>query len=93
MAHYAEHSGFEIDRRRLAWSVVWIRIKASMTTNGGLRGFLDGRDNRVVRPTLGLGVVTSTERWLASALGDDVEALGNRMLASQRSAYIGDEAR
>ena len=36
-----------------------------MTTNGGLRGFLDGRDNRVVRPTLGLGVVTSTERWLA----------------------------
>jgi aminoglycoside phosphotransferase (APT) family kinase protein len=93
LAHYAEHAGFEIDRRRLAWSVVWIRIKASMTTNGGLRGFLDGRDNRVVRPALGLGVVTSTERWLASALGDDVEALGHRMLASQRSAYIGDEAR
>ena len=46
-------AGFEIDRRRLAWSVVWIRIKASMTTNGGLRGFLDGRDNRVVRPALG----------------------------------------
>ena len=93
LAHYAEHAGFDIDRRRLAWSVVWIRIKASMTTNGGLRGFLDGRDNRVVRPSLGLGVVTSTERWLASALGDDVEALGHRMLASQRSAYIGDEAR
>ncbi len=93
LAHYAEHAGFEIDRRRLAWSVVWIRIKASMTTNGGLRGFLDGRDNRVVRPALGLGVVTSTERWLASALGDDVEALGNRMLASQRSAYITDEVR
>jgi aminoglycoside phosphotransferase (APT) family kinase protein len=91
LAHYAEHAGFEIDGRRLAWSVVWIRIKASMTTNGGLRGFLDGRDNRVVRPALGLGVVTSTERWLASALGDDVEALGHRMLASQRSAYIGDE--
>jgi len=88
LAHYAAAAGFAIDRRRLAWATVWIRIKASMTTNGGLAGFLDGRDDRLVRPALGIGVVKTTEQWLASALGSDVEALGNDMLARQRSPYL-----
>ena len=86
--HYADAAGFAIDRRRLAWSVVWIRIKASMTTNGGLAGFLDGRDRRLVRPALGMGVAKSTESWLATALGRDVEELGNQILARQRSPYV-----
>ncbi len=91
LAHYADAAGFIIDRRRLAWSVVWIRIKASMTTNGGLAGFLDGRDGRLVRPALGMGVAKATESWLATALGSDVEDLGNQILARQRSPYVLDD--
>ena len=92
LAHYAEAAGFAIDRRRLAWSVVWIRIKASMTTNGGLAGFLDGRDGRLVRPALGMGVAKATESWLATALGRDVEELGHQILARQRSPYVIEDA-
>ncbi len=88
LAHYAEHAGFAVDRRRLAWATVWTRVKASFTTNGGLAGFLDGRDNRLVRPALGIGVAKATERWLAGALGKDVEALGHELLAAQRSPYV-----
>lgn len=88
LAHYAECTGFAIDRRRLAWATVWTRVKASLTTNGGLAGFLDGRDDRLVRPALGIGVAKATERWLATALGGDVEALGHQLLASMRSPYV-----
>jgi aminoglycoside phosphotransferase (APT) family kinase protein len=88
LAHYAAATGFEIDRRRLAWSVVWIRIKASMTTNGGLAGFLDGRDRRLVRPALGIGVAKTTESWLADALGGNVEELGHQIMSRQRSPYV-----
>ena len=88
LAHYARSAGFAIDRRRLAWSTVWIRLKASMTTNGGLAGFLDGRDRRLVRPALGMGIVKTTEQWLAKSLGGDVEELGNQFLAHQRSPYL-----
>ena len=48
--------------------------------------------NRVVRPALGIGVVTSTERWLASALGDDVEALGHRCWPANAAPTSSDEA-
>lgn len=88
LSHYAEHAGFTIDKRRLAWAIVWTRIKASFTTNGGLAGFLDGRDNRLIRPALGIGVAKATERWLAGALGKNVEDLGHQLLAAQRSPYI-----
>lgn len=93
LAHYADAAGFAIDRRRLAWATVWIRIKASMTTNGGLGAFLDGRDRRLVRAALGVGVAKTTESWLAAALGRDVEELGHQMLARQRSSYIDSGAR
>ncbi len=88
LAHYAAAAGFAIDRRRLAWSIVWIRIKASMTTNGGLAGFLDGRDRRLVRPALGIGVPKTTESWLAGALGSDVAELGHQIMSRQRSPYV-----
>ena len=58
--HYAGHSGFAIDRELLAWAAVWIRVKASMSTNSGLAGFLDGRDNRLLAGT-GHRIVKPTE--------------------------------
>jgi aminoglycoside phosphotransferase (APT) family kinase protein len=88
LAHYAEHAGFTIDPDHLAWATVWIRVKASMTTNGGLRGFLDGRDNRMARPALGLGIVKQTERWVASMLDRPVAEVGHELLARARSPYL-----
>jgi aminoglycoside phosphotransferase (APT) family kinase protein len=88
LAHYAGHAGFAIDLDDLAWATVWIRIKASMTTNGGLRGFLDGRDNRMARPALGLGIPKRTERWVATMLDRPVVAVGRELLAAARSPYL-----
>lgn len=88
LAHYAEHAGFAIPPELLAWSVVWIQVKASMTTNGGLAAFLSGVDNRMVRPALGLGHIKRTEARLSSALGRDVTEVGLELLADVRSSYL-----
>jgi aminoglycoside phosphotransferase (APT) family kinase protein len=89
LRHYEAAAGFAIDRELLAWSAVWIRVKASMTTNGGLGAFVDGTDNRMARAALGMGVIRSTEKWMAGALGRDVTDVGFEMLAQLRSAYLG----
>ncbi len=88
LAHYEAHAGFAIPPELLAWSMVWIQVKASMTTNGGLAAFLSGADNRMVRPALGLGHIKRTEAWLSSALGRDVTEVGLELLANVRSSYL-----
>ena len=35
-----------------------------------------------------MGIVKTTEQWLAKSLGGDVEELGNQFLARQRSPYL-----
>lgn len=88
LTHYAAHAGFAIDRGALAWSTVWIRVKASITTNLGVTAYVDRGDHRSVLPALGMGLVRSTEAWLAGALGGDVVAIGEQMLAAMRSPYV-----
>ena len=86
--HYAGHSGFAIDRELLAWAAVWIRVKASMSTNSGLAGFLDGSDNRLVRPALGISVVKRTEAWVAGVLDRTVTDVGFELLTARRNPYL-----
>lgn len=88
LLHYEHVAGIPVRRELLAWAAVWTRVKASMTTNGGLRPFIDGSDDRMVRVALGLGVVKSTERWLAAALARDPYDVGLEMIAGGRSAYL-----
>lgn len=88
LSHYEQVSGIPVRRELLAWAAVWIRVKASMTTNGGLRAFMDGSDDRMVRVALGLGVLKSTERWVAAALSRDPLDVGLEMIAARRSAYL-----
>jgi aminoglycoside phosphotransferase (APT) family kinase protein len=89
LRHYEEHSGFAVDPDLLAWATVWIRVKSSMTLNGGLAAFIDGTDNRLSRPALGIGHIKRTERWLAAALDRDVTDVGMEILAKTRSSYLG----
>ena len=86
--HYVQHAGFAIAPDLLEWATVWIRVKASMTTNGGLTGFVDGRDDRMVRPALGVSIVKRTEHWIAQVLDRDVADVGREFLGSMRSAYL-----
>jgi aminoglycoside phosphotransferase (APT) family kinase protein len=88
LAHYATHAGDAVDRALLAWAAVWIRIKASMTTNGGLAGFLGGRDRRLVRPALGISIVKRTEAWIAGVLDRPVVDVGEQLLTAYRSSYL-----
>jgi aminoglycoside phosphotransferase (APT) family kinase protein len=88
LAHYAEVAGHAIDPDRLAWATVWIRVKASMTTNLGVTCYVDRHDSRSVLPVLGMGLVKRTERWLAESLGGDPVELGRELIASQRSPYV-----
>ena len=85
LAHYANVAGFAIDERRLAWSAVWIRVKASMTTNSSLWS-----SRRPGRPAQSGGTGHEDRQDhrafdLARAIDGDVETLGRRLLASQRS--------
>jgi aminoglycoside phosphotransferase (APT) family kinase protein len=88
LAHYAEAAGFDIAPALLAWAVVWIQVKSSMTTNGGIAAFLRGADNRMVRPALGLGHIKRTEAWLGPALGRDVTEVGTELLSVVRNSYL-----
>jgi aminoglycoside phosphotransferase (APT) family kinase protein len=88
LAHYAEVAGHAVDGDRLAWATVWIRVKASMTTNLGVSAYLDGHDSRSVLPVLGMGLAKRTERWLAESLGRDPVELGRALIESQRSPYL-----
>jgi aminoglycoside phosphotransferase (APT) family kinase protein len=88
LSHYAGAAGHAIDPDRLAWATVWIRVKASMTTNLGVRCYLDHHDSRSVLPVLGMGLAKRTERWLAESLAGDPVELGRALIASQRSPYV-----
>lgn len=65
LAHYAEAAGFEVPAENLDFWTVWIVFKSLCCTTAGLRGFLDGRDLRVVLPTIGFGSVHLGEQLLA----------------------------
>jgi aminoglycoside phosphotransferase (APT) family kinase protein len=88
LAHYAEVAGHTIDLDRLAWATVWVRVKASMTTNLGVAAYLDHHDTRSVLPVLGMGLAKRTEQWLAESFGGDPVTLGRALIASQRSPYV-----
>lgn len=88
LSHYSECSGIAVVPDLLAWATVWIRVKSSMTLNGGLAAFLDGSDNRLSRPALGIGHIKRTEHWLAGNLDRNVTEVGMEILAKTRSSYL-----
>lgn len=65
LAAYEEAAGFSISQANLDFWTVWIVFKSLCCTTAGLRGFLDGRDLRVVLPTIGFGSVHVGEQFLA----------------------------
>lgn len=65
LGRYAEVAGFDIPRENLDFWTVWIVFKSLCCTTAGLRGFLDGRDLRVVLPTIGFGSVGIGRQLLA----------------------------
>jgi aminoglycoside phosphotransferase (APT) family kinase protein len=65
LAHYEAETGFAIPEGNLDFWTVWILFKSLCCTTAGLRGFLDGRDQRVVLPTIGFGTVHLALQFLA----------------------------
>ena len=66
LAHYESVAGFELDRENLDFWSIWTLFKALCCTTAGLRGFLNGRDQRVVLPTIGFGTVHVMEQVLGT---------------------------
>lgn len=89
LAHYEEITGFEIDRESLDFWTVWTMFKALCCTTAGLRGFLDGRDQRPVLPTIGFGAVKLLEHFLGVVINMDL-AQGAEMMRHMASRQMQD---
>lgn len=91
LAHYEEAAGFEIPRENLDFWTVWTLFKALCCTSAGLRGFLDGRDLRVVLPTIGFGTVHLMEQFLATIVTMELPQAA-QLLAAMGAAQLKDPA-
>lgn len=96
LARYAEVAGFEIPADNLDFWTVWTLFKSLCCTTAGLRGFLDGRDLRVVLPTIGFGTVRLIEQVLAmittmelSQAAQMLAAMGARQLEEPAAGGAG----
>lgn len=87
LAHYEAAAGFRLPPENVAWYLVWNAFMSLLALNHGLRSFLDGRNRRLPRATLGFGKAKVYEHLLAAILDRDLYAAADLVLAGQPNPY------
>ena len=87
IADYEQAAGFELPVENLAYFLVWNAFKSMLALNNGLSSFLDGRNTRLPRATLGFGKVKVYEHLLGAILDMDLEQAADFILSGQPNPY------